>query len=645
MGKINGCILIVLFAHTVIAQSLSLEWVTTINTNKSAITGTDIRDGNRLLIKGFYQDYLCVNNDTLINESDVRQDTYLLELSEEGQGNWARRFELTTGEVYNEISSHGNNIYNHGWLISWPSTPGKIEFQKVPLHNMDTVFTLIGSDSDFDNLGNLYTTGSFQNMYDFDPSSNSKKLTSLYGSDSFVAKYDSNRSLIWARSFPGLGFESGRTLAVDQDNNVIIVANLTDSVDIDLSKPGFELPNGDGQENSFFMVKLSADGSLIWYKAFRSSVKMQINDITVDSKNSIIATGSFTGTLDYDLSGTDFSLISKGKEDAFVAKLNSQGEFEWVNQIACTNDVYGIKVEVDHNNYIFHLGSYYDSLMVDSSIDSFYVSQGFSDSYLRIYNEFGDQLNSYTFGGIGFDWARSMHIDKSSNLYLISGAGSNFDVDLEAGEFLIQTSGTSPSFVAKYKVCFPEQPEVPYNGIDDDCNPTTLDDDIDQDGFLLIDDCDDTIANINPNQTEEPYNGIDDDCNSTTLDDDLDRDGFLLVDDCDDSNPNINPGAEEIASNGIDEDCDGMDMTTGVHELAESTIRIYPNPVSNLLHIEVQGQLDFKVSLFDLNGKQVYTARNQTIIPVNTLVQGTYLLELQEQQTGKKIVEKIIVGK
>jgi len=59
---------------------------------------------------------------------------------------------------------------------------------------------------------------------------------------------------------------------------------------------------------------------------------------------------------------------------------------------------------------------------------------------------------------------------------------------------------------------------------------------------------------------EIPYNGIDDDCNPTTLDDDLDQDGYLLADDCDDNNPTIYPNAEEIAYNGIDEDCDGMDL-------------------------------------------------------------------------------------
>jgi len=102
----------------------------------------------------------------------------------------------------------------------------------------------------------------------------------------------------------------------------------------------------------------------------------------------------------------------------------------------------------------------------------------------------------------------------------------------------------------------PDMSEIPYNSIDDDCNPLTLDDDLDGDGFTQVDDCDDTDANVNSSMVEEPYNGVDDDCNPETLDDDLDGDGYILADDCDDSDATINSDQVEVPYNGIDDDCD-----------------------------------------------------------------------------------------
>lgn len=86
--------------------------------------------------------------------------------------------------------------------------------------------------------------------------------------------------------------------------------------------------------------------------------------------------------------------------------------------------------------------------------------------------------------------------------------------------------------------------------------------DEDGDGFSgSFDDCNDQDPSVNPGLIEVPYNGIDDDCNSETPDDDLDMDGYLIQVDCDDDNPDINPGAVEISFNGIDENCDGLDLS------------------------------------------------------------------------------------
>jgi hypothetical protein len=158
---------------------------------------------------------------------------------------------------------------------------------------------------------------------------------------------------------------------------------------------------------------------------------------------------------------------------------------------------------------------------------------------------------------------------------------------------------------------YPGAPEVPYDGIDQDCSG---DDecDVDEDGFIAEecegDDCDDANSDINPDAAETWYDGVDGDCDDgsdydadgddfdsatyggedcddadadtypgapdepydgeiTDCDEadeyDQDGDGFDDVDfggsDCDDANSDVNPEESETWYNGVDEDCDGND--------------------------------------------------------------------------------------
>lgn len=63
---------------------------------------------------------------------------------------------------------------------------------------------------------------------------------------------------------------------------------------------------------------------------------------------------------------------------------------------------------------------------------------------------------------------------------------------------------------------------------------------------------------MNPGEAEAAYNGIDDDCDASTADDDLDGDGFGIDDDCDDDDAATSPDAAETCDDAIDNNCDGQ---------------------------------------------------------------------------------------
>ena len=182
----------------------------------------------------------------------------------------------------------------------------------------------------------------------------------------------------------------------------------------------------------------------------------------------------------------------------------------------------------------------------------------------------------------------------------------------------------------------------------DDCNGNLIGQACDDGNDCTVDDIYDADCNclgVDTAQEEIPYDGIDNDCDPTTLDDDLDQDGFVLAEDCDDTNPMINPDAVEIPANGIDEDCDGEDLLTAVHDLADATVIIYPNPAAVHINILVDGLPNYTTSLYTLDGKLIQSTTNQPQLSVAHISQGIYFLEVQDLRTGQKVVEKIVVAR
>jgi hypothetical protein len=87
----------------------------------------------------------------------------------------------------------------------------------------------------------------------------------------------------------------------------------------------------------------------------------------------------------------------------------------------------------------------------------------------------------------------------------------------------------------------------------------------------------------------------------------------------------------------------GASYYIGVQENTDNNLNIYPNPVSDVLHLE--GNIgNGQVSIFDLTGRKVYESMYQADIPVNQFNDGLYFLHIVTNE-GQVINQKFIIRK
>jgi hypothetical protein len=69
--------------------------------------------------------------------------------------------------------------------------------------------------------------------------------------------------------------------------------------------------------NSFnsFISKYDASGNFIWAKVINGANEIYIDDMKLDANGNIFITGSFSGTVDFDLGPVTFNLTSIGFND------------------------------------------------------------------------------------------------------------------------------------------------------------------------------------------------------------------------------------------------------------------------------------------------------------------------------------------
>ncbi|MEO6304373.1 MAG: T9SS type A sorting domain-containing protein, partial [Bacteroidia bacterium] len=176
-----------------------------------------------------------------------------------------------------------------------------------------------------DNDQNVYSTGFYIGVTDFDPA-NSNAIYGTYGNcDAFLLKLDSTGNYVWVKHFGGNGVSAfGKCLVTDASNNIYLTGYHNGTSDLDPSPTSsYSLTSAGGAD--LFITKLNSSGNFIWAHQIGGPEDDIGMDTKIDAAGSLYTTGYFSSTVDFDQTSSVFNIISSGENDAFIHKMNQLG--------------------------------------------------------------------------------------------------------------------------------------------------------------------------------------------------------------------------------------------------------------------------------------------------------------------------------
>ncbi|BBK39648.1 hypothetical protein STAQ_47260 [Allostella sp. ATCC 35155] len=319
-----------------------------------------------------------------------------------------------------------------------------------------------------DGNDDVVAVGWFSATLDFDPGTLVPELVSSgqgFGAEMnhFVAKFDSNGDLLWARTADTSSLnERAEGVAVDGDGAVFVVGSFRETADFDPGAGTVELASdGVGSEDqNHFLLKYDANGDLEWAVTSDSS---SLNEsgiaVAVDPNGNAIVAGDFTGTVDFDPGAGTVELVSSGQFDQgnfFLAKYESDGDLDWALTADDSSGLEGAtSVATDAAGNIFLAGWFDGTLTLDGQVLTTGQDDFTYNYFIAKFDADGDLQWARTTGAsTGNEYGLTLAVDGDGSAYLSGDFEGTVDFDSGPGALeLVATEGlggNSDHFTAKY---------------------------------------------------------------------------------------------------------------------------------------------------------------------------------------------------
>lgn len=304
-----------------------------------------------------------------------------------------------------------------------------------------------GYSLDLDTSGNVYVTGYFTGVVDFDPGPGVHNITSGGTNlNIFVLKLDSAGDFVWAKPMIGTNPSKGFALEVGPSGNVYTAGAFSGIVDFNPdSVATFNLSTAGFQD--VYVQKLDSAGNFRWAKRMGGSNVDEAYSLVLDAAENVYTTGTFLGVANFGI--TLVSSVSGSNRSGFISKLDSAGNYVFAKAIGGSTTIATAEsnsITVDSYGNIYTTGTYRGTVDFDPNATSYTntsVSNG-GELYVLKLTPTGSFIWVKCMSGVSSSISRAYGItlDTDRNIYTTGGFEDSVDFDPGPGLFHLTSAGT-----------------------------------------------------------------------------------------------------------------------------------------------------------------------------------------------------------
>ena len=296
-----------------------------------------------------------------------------------------------------------------------------------------------GASTSTDALGNVYVTGSF---YSSTLSFGTITLTNAGDADIFIVKYGVAGNVLWAKSSGGIGTDAGNSTCTDSYGNVYVTGYFYSST---ISFGTITLTNAGNRD--IFIVKYDPSGNVIWAKSAGNTNYENGLSNSIDVMGNVYLTGNYQSPTITFGAITLTNTANNGGSDIFIVKYDSSGNVLWAKNEGGFGNDFGTSITTDNSSNVFVTGFYNSTSITFGTITLTNPSSiGYANMYIVKYDTQGNLLWAKSVDGTAGNVSYSASTDALGNVFVTGYYISS----IIFGTIQLNNTGKEEMFIVKY---------------------------------------------------------------------------------------------------------------------------------------------------------------------------------------------------